>query len=381
MKFMSWDTSEKWPNGPGELAPEGFRQQYLVGKYIREKYIINETLLEPNYNDEQLIISSTNFNRTIQSAIAQAYGMYSDMDYAKESTKINIPVGSQDVDLNNINHITLNDVIPIQINQTAVDAMLLPGGYCSEYISYINRRKNTKVLSRVYDNYRDVIAIVANSFKELTPVEVEIKTLDIIDSINSNKIFNYQLPLEFDDVWIARAKKLYIEVKNYKEYQPDYLSRYSGTELLNFIISKFEERLSGKNKLRGMIFLAHDTTIMNFFASLNAHLPELPKFASVLLIELHDVNSMPYVRVLYNDEPVNFQGISSDFWTFTEFKDFVSARAFKNLEKSCSEIDLIVENKIIHNESDNLFSLLILDVLFMIASVSGIYFLIKKIHK
>ena len=120
---------------------------------------------------------------------------------------------------------------------------------------------------------------------------------------------------------------------------------------------------------------------MNFFASLNAHLPELPKFASVLLIELHDVNSMPYVRVLYNDEPVNFQGISSDFWTFTEFKDFVSARAFKNLEKSCSEIDLIVENKIIHNESDNLFSLLILDVLFMIASVSGIYFLIKKIHK
>ena len=62
----------KWI-GDGELTPVGMRMEYLIGVHIRTKYsnIINE-----NTSSKEILVFSTDLNRTIVSAQSQLLGMF-----------------------------------------------------------------------------------------------------------------------------------------------------------------------------------------------------------------------------------------------------------------------------------------------------------------
>ena len=64
---------EKW-NGEAELSYVGMRQHYLLG--IHNKYKYSELLNFNDYNPNEIVIYSTNSNRTIMSAQAQLSGMF-----------------------------------------------------------------------------------------------------------------------------------------------------------------------------------------------------------------------------------------------------------------------------------------------------------------
>lgn len=69
----------KW-FGDGELTTIGQRMHHIIGIRSRLKY---SSLLSPSFNSKEIIITSTNSNRTITSVMAQLYAMY--------------PIGSGDV--------------------------------------------------------------------------------------------------------------------------------------------------------------------------------------------------------------------------------------------------------------------------------------------
>lgn len=50
------------------------RQHYNLGQQMRKEYI--NTLLSENFNHTEMLIYSTDFNRTIISASSHLYGMY-----------------------------------------------------------------------------------------------------------------------------------------------------------------------------------------------------------------------------------------------------------------------------------------------------------------
>ena len=64
--------NEKW-NGEGELTPLGMRMHYLLGVSIKEKY---SDFLSKNYNPNEILIRSTDVNRTILSAYSTLQGIY-----------------------------------------------------------------------------------------------------------------------------------------------------------------------------------------------------------------------------------------------------------------------------------------------------------------
>lgn len=66
---------EKWYH-PGELTPSGQRMHYLLGLYNRQKYIESEQFLSKLYDPHEIFIYSTDFNRTIISALSQLQGLY-----------------------------------------------------------------------------------------------------------------------------------------------------------------------------------------------------------------------------------------------------------------------------------------------------------------
>ena len=68
--------TEGFPVAPGMLTPEGMRQRYLLGRYAREKYAINSTLLSPEFIEGEVYIQSTDSERTMQSGYSELMGIY-----------------------------------------------------------------------------------------------------------------------------------------------------------------------------------------------------------------------------------------------------------------------------------------------------------------
>ena len=67
--------NQTW-QGESELTLSGIRQHFLLGHELRNRYIINQTFLDKNYNSKQLYVISTDTNRTIMSAYSQLMGLY-----------------------------------------------------------------------------------------------------------------------------------------------------------------------------------------------------------------------------------------------------------------------------------------------------------------
>ena len=66
---------EKWTN-PGELTAIGQRMHYLLGLRNRKKYIIEEKFLSESFNPHEILIHSSNTNRTLVSVSSQLQGFY-----------------------------------------------------------------------------------------------------------------------------------------------------------------------------------------------------------------------------------------------------------------------------------------------------------------
>lgn len=113
---MEWKT-------PGELTSGGHRMHYLLGVYNRKRYI--PKLLSEKYNPHDIYVISSNYNRTIQSALSQLQGLYpSDKNNTlnDKQKKYSIPE-LPEVDIQNINE-EIQDLkdfsLPNNINLIAV---------------------------------------------------------------------------------------------------------------------------------------------------------------------------------------------------------------------------------------------------------------------
>ena len=61
----------------GELTNIGKRQHFLIGSEMRERYMVQNRLLDPvSYQPQEIHVRATDVNRTIESAMANLMGMY-----------------------------------------------------------------------------------------------------------------------------------------------------------------------------------------------------------------------------------------------------------------------------------------------------------------
>ena len=70
---------EKWTN-PGELTGIGQRMHYLLGLRNRIKCIKNEKLLSEKFDPPEILIFTTDRNRTMVSLASQLQGLYPQKD-------------------------------------------------------------------------------------------------------------------------------------------------------------------------------------------------------------------------------------------------------------------------------------------------------------
>ena len=70
---------EKWTN-PGELTGVGQRMHYILGLRNRKKYVKDETFLSEKFDPHEMLIFSSNYNRTMISCSSQLQGLYPQKD-------------------------------------------------------------------------------------------------------------------------------------------------------------------------------------------------------------------------------------------------------------------------------------------------------------
>ena len=67
---------EKWSLEGNELTDIGKRQLYLLGVKARKRYVDKYNLLKKEYNPQEILIRSTDYNRTIESIYSYLQGLY-----------------------------------------------------------------------------------------------------------------------------------------------------------------------------------------------------------------------------------------------------------------------------------------------------------------
>ena len=107
--------NENW-NGEGELSPLGMRMHYLLGISSKDKY---SNFLSKTYNPNELLIRSTDVNRTILSAFSTLQGLYN-------SSTTNI-LNEKQIKNSNIPNINNSELIISKIKELKNHA--IEGGY------------------------------------------------------------------------------------------------------------------------------------------------------------------------------------------------------------------------------------------------------------
>ena len=72
----------KWEIGVGELSENGYKQEYLIGLRNKNRY---KKFIDLNYDPKEILIFSTNVNRTIASAQSQIMALFGDKNYSVNS--------------------------------------------------------------------------------------------------------------------------------------------------------------------------------------------------------------------------------------------------------------------------------------------------------
>ncbi|XP_065317570.1 prostatic acid phosphatase-like isoform X2 [Gordionus sp. m RMFG-2023] len=65
-----------WSNGLGQLTKVGIQQEYILGTLIKNRYTNNSQFLNTSYKSEEIIIRSTDVDRTLMSAQSVLTGLY-----------------------------------------------------------------------------------------------------------------------------------------------------------------------------------------------------------------------------------------------------------------------------------------------------------------
>jgi hypothetical protein len=163
----------------------------------------------------------------------------------------------------------------------------------------------------------------------------------VIASVRSNSFAGFKWDSDFDEAFCDRAQELYMEYKRFVNFSPDFVARFTASDLFNGLAEILERVQKGENTEKATIFLAHDTTLFSIFSGLGLWLKEQPPFATILLIEvfLDEATGEMTVRWVYNMENIKVPGFSEEFVELNKFLHFLDDRSFDDSERACKEIE------------------------------------------
>uniref|UniRef100_A0A665TFX6 Lysosomal acid phosphatase n=1 Tax=Echeneis naucrates TaxID=173247 RepID=A0A665TFX6_ECHNA len=275
-----------WPQGFGQLSQEGMRQHFELGQFLRSRY---KGFLNESYDRHEVLVRSTDYDRTLMSAEANLAGLY--------------PPSGQQLFNPNLKW----QPIPVHtVPQSEERLLSFPLGDCPRYQQLMNETEHTKEFLNVTTTYQVHRGLVLS----LNKTDVE-SVWSVYDTLYCESLHNMSAP-----AWVTPEVMEKLRVLKdfgfqiiFGVYNQQEKSRLQGGILLGEIVKNLSKMAvpSPKQRLKMMMLSAHDTTVAALQASLNVFNGRQPPYASCQIFELHrDDNGSVSVSLFYrNDSSVS----------------------------------------------------------------------------
>lgn len=368
-------TTTKWEIPPGHLTTVGQRQHYLIGRELKKRYMRKRFFLNKTYDEKEVVVHSTDYIRTIQSAQSQLLGLYYEEGSLFNQSKMNKkyvvpPINVENVDeiLQELKSNTLPfrfQPIPVKSKPDVYDQILSPGANCEKIAKIIEENQNSEYYLNFekkmhemgfYQQFGEIFKVDASNFT------IE-QTQQYLDIITMNKYDNKPLPENYTEDFDNLMNFAYCFRQYYLMIGNDSVLPYFVSKFFENLLVKFEEKLSQKNesKLKLEFFSAHDNNLIYILRGLGVtnytddyeeflnptkyFSYQNPPLASILLFELHEINNEFFVRILFNDIEMKMKDCEK-YCNYEIFKTLTKKLILDNWEQQCkaspaSEIEIV----------------------------------------
>jgi hypothetical protein len=319
----------------GELTINGFRQQQLLGQWIRERYMINNDLLDKVYNKDQIKINASPQHRCIFSSAGLLEGLY-------PGYKVK-PKFSEDYNFEN------DSLPPIKNLKQNIDKdiVLDIGSNNNNYIFHANKCKfsknSTEVISnsckktKIFESFtkKQMIDAMEDIKSQVPALFVDVNLDDSQSQAEINKNFNNIA--EYTNVLYEHLeKKIRLKQSTWELIRASSIlwfyekilddskcKRIMSSPILDKIRDYSMEKITTPSKKDNLIvFSGHDTTIANLLSRIldpdylmkavkdavkDKKLFDFicPPFSSSMFFEVRkDKKGTLFVRIIYNGEQI-----------------------------------------------------------------------------
>ena len=335
---------QKWELLGGELTYSGMRMQYLLGMSLRQRYIIDNPLLSPNFNPNEIYLYTTYKNRTIQSGYSQLSGLFpynskylTEMQISNSLPPINVS------DLESILKELGNKPMPLNFQIVPLHAIDNDNPFniitkCDSGIENNNDNNEEKMLSEI----NDTINNFSLNFKENLKISLKKEDEYFQSWVNLNDIADAFLANDFDkrdlnylNVDLSKLNETVLNLKSLKFKIYDNTSivgKVTMSPILKQLLVYMHLQIKGgeisNSGPKFVLYSGHDTTVLLMLNFLKASLKlenftfTYIEYAANVIIELNqnETNKILSIRILYNnkeiynDEMTNFENKVKDYY-------------------------------------------------------------------
>lgn len=376
---------QHWDNEQ-ELTNSGMREHYLLGQTLRQRYIINNSLINPNFDPNEIFLYVTDRNRTIQTAYSQLSGLFPYRSELLTDSQIEMAIPPMNVsDLNTIKTFLGNS--PILNNFQTLPMHVLDNNHpfnlaykCNSGISKLTKENTARMLSEI----DEIITEFNSDFKET--LKTKLNKTDA-DFVKWSQICDYSDAFISDDFEKRDMNYLGVDLNKFNESakringldfkafdNTSIVAKVTVTPTIRQLINYMNYQIKGSTGPKMVLFSAHDTNIvlwLNFLKSAlnltDLHFSNIV-FASNVILELNknDGSDSYFINVLYNDKLIytnNFEKFSQDvtgyFSTDADYQTVCGSNENKEI-KSNSTVYIVVIS---------ILSIIILALLFVLVKL------------
>ncbi len=303
----------KWPQGLGQLTPEGMHQEYELGKKFHDRYIVKNHLLPEKFDVDTMYVRASDVDRTLMSAECTLLGLY------PMGTGPTTEAGTEGAPAR-------YQPIPIHTRPRDMDDLLIPDA--------------NKEVPKIYDEYvynspqwKERLAKESENFERWGklvgyPIKAPRQMSGTGDTVFIRKIHHVPMPEGMTDE-DAKAMMDFGEWVFAETFKPAEVGQVTGGNLLKAIVKYLDECSANKSdaKLKYVLFSAHDSTISALLSAMRAPAKFRPPYSSDLNIALLKSEEGYSVKVTLNDAPVDFPGSTNGVSSLEKFAALAPAQS------------------------------------------------------